>query len=462
MKSDRYAAAYDREAWSQRANEIRARIPVSKVVERVVKLEKSGNEFTGLCPFHNEKTPSFTVSDKKRFYHCFGCGDHGDAIGFVMKRQGLEFKAAVELLESENGLRALQASRPAPPAPKVRQREDANKAEAIARIWRNTVALEPGGVVDRYLRGRALVPPAEYGFGDPAVNAGWPVELRYAPNLWHGLEKCGMPGMVASMRRADGSLAAVHRTYLKVTGVGVTKAGTERDKAMFGDPVPTWILLGPIADRMLGGEGIETSLSAMQLFKRSGFAFGGRAGMAATEPPFECSDFIYAADKNKEHPDPQKSRVGERAAWKGAKAFGAGRKVAVKVPALPAGETGDFNDVLQAAASGRSAASSTAGGGPSPGPTPQRRTPSLQSVAPPAVLSPSPTASREEWRDTLRLLKRDQDEAWLSYAAAEDAVAKAVAGSPEWTAACAALALVKEVWTRACKRYETAAQRRIA
>jgi hypothetical protein len=349
VRTDRLSAAYDRESWSQRANEIRARIPVSKVVGRVVELKKAGKEFIGLCPFHNESTPSFTVSDGKRFYHCFGCGDHGDAIDFVMKRQGLEFKAAIELLESENGLRALQASRPAPPAPKARQREDLEKVEAVARIWRNTVAIEPDSVVDRYLRGRRLVPTAEYGFGDAAVNAGWPIDLRYAPNLWHGLEKRGMPGMVAAMRRPNGSLAAVHRTYLKVTGVGVTKAGTERDKATFGDPVPAWILLGPIADKMLGGEGIETSLSAMQLFRRSGLSFGSRAGMAGTDLPFECSDFLYAADKNKEHPKAERSRVGERAAWKGAKAFGTGRRVAVKVPALPAGETGDFNDVLQAA-----------------------------------------------------------------------------------------------------------------
>lgn len=460
MRTDRLSAAYDRETWSQRANEIRARIPVSKVVGRVVELKKAGKELTGLCPFHNESTPSFTVSDSKRFYHCFGCGDHGDAVGFVMKRQGLEFKAAIELLESENGLRALQASRPAPPAPKARQREDLEKVEAVARIWRNTVEIRAGSPVDLYLRGRALLPPAEYGFGDPAVNAGWPVDIRYAPNLWHGLEKRGMPGMVAAMRRADGSLSAVHRTYLKITGVGVTKAGTERDKAMFGDPMRTWILLGPIADEMLGTEGIETGFSGMQLFKRSGLAFGSRAGMAATEPPFQCSDFLYAADKNKKHPDPQRSQVGERAAWKGAKSFGIGRKVAVKVPVLP-DETGDFNDVLMAAAAEPAAASSTAGGGPAPGPA-QRRTASLQSDAPPAVLSPSPAASREEWRDTLRLLKRNQDEAWLAYSAAEDAVEKAVAGTPAWTASRAALVTAKAKWADACRQYEVAAKRRIA
>lgn len=362
MRTDLQSVAYDREAWSRRANEIRARILVSKVVGRVVELKKAGREFTGLCPFHSERTPSFTVNDAKGFYHCFGCGAHGGAIDFVRQRQGLDFKAAVELLESENGLRALQAARPAPPPPKVRQRQDLDKEEAVRRIWRDTVAVETGGVVDRYLRGRCLVPPSDYGFGDPAVNAGWPPSIRFGAAVWHGLEKRRLPAMVTAQRRADGSLGSVHRTYLKVTGQDVTKAGTARDKAMFGDPVGTCMLLGPVADRMTGGEGIETSLSAMQLFQRSGLAFGSRALMATVEPPFECSDFIYAADRNKAHRDPAKSRVGEAAAWKGARAFGTGRTVQVKVPKLPPGqETGDFNDMLLALREQRQAGKSPRG-----------------------------------------------------------------------------------------------------
>lgn len=350
MRTDGQSLAYDREVWSRRANEIRARIPVSKVVGRVVTLKKgAGAEHVGLCPFHNEATPSFTVNDKKGFYHCFGCGHHGDALSFVMERQGLEFKAAVELLESENGLCSLQAARPAPPPPKVRQQEDVKKDEAVRRIWRETVPLAPGGIVDRYLRGRGLVPPSDYGVGDASINGGWPVDLRFCADLWHGKEKVKLPGMVAAMRKGAGELGAVHRTYLKVTGVGVTKAGTDSDKLMFGDVRGCSILLGPVGDKMIGGEGIETSLSAMQLYRRSGLAFGARAGMATVEPPFACSDFIYAADKNKTHPVPEKSRVGERAAWKGARAFGVGRTVQVKVPRLPAGqETGDFNDMLVA------------------------------------------------------------------------------------------------------------------
>jgi hypothetical protein len=98
---------------------------------------------------------------------------------------------------------------------------------------------------------------------------------------------------------------------------------------------------------MLGSEGIETGFAAMQLFRRAGLAFGARAGMAATEPPFECSDFLYAADRNKSHPDPKRSRVGERAAWAGAKAFG--RRAQGEREGSGAGRDAtpaDFNDVL--------------------------------------------------------------------------------------------------------------------
>ena len=83
---------------TQFLDEIRARVPLAGVVGRRVKLIKRGREHSGLCPFHNEKSPSFTVSEDKGFYHCFGCGAHGDVIGFVMRSEGLSFPEAVERL----------------------------------------------------------------------------------------------------------------------------------------------------------------------------------------------------------------------------------------------------------------------------------------------------------------------------------------------------------------------------
>jgi DNA primase len=85
-------------------DEIRARVPVSQVVGRRVNLKRSGRELMGLSPFKTEKTPSFTVNDRKGFYHCFSSGEHGDIFTFLMKMEGLSFPEAVERLAQEAGV----------------------------------------------------------------------------------------------------------------------------------------------------------------------------------------------------------------------------------------------------------------------------------------------------------------------------------------------------------------------
>lgn len=85
-------------------DELRARIPIADVVGAKVKLVKKGREYQGLCPFHNEKTPSFTINEAKGFYHCFGCGAHGDIIRFEMEANGLPFMEALEKLAHQAGM----------------------------------------------------------------------------------------------------------------------------------------------------------------------------------------------------------------------------------------------------------------------------------------------------------------------------------------------------------------------
>ena len=85
-------------------DEIRARVTLSEFIGGRVRLAYKGREHVGLCPFHNEKTPSFTVNNEKGFFHCFGCGAHGDVIGFVMRDEGLSFPEAVEKLCGGAGL----------------------------------------------------------------------------------------------------------------------------------------------------------------------------------------------------------------------------------------------------------------------------------------------------------------------------------------------------------------------
>lgn len=85
-------------------DELRSRISIAEIVGEKVKLQKRGREYTGLCPFHQEKTPSFTINENKGFYHCFGCGAHGDAIKFLMDKDGLPYIEAVKKLAARVGL----------------------------------------------------------------------------------------------------------------------------------------------------------------------------------------------------------------------------------------------------------------------------------------------------------------------------------------------------------------------
>lgn len=137
-------------------DELRARLSLSDIVGRKVSLKRrSGAEHAGLCPFHNEKSPSFTVNDKKGFYHCFGCGEHGDAVGFVMKTEGLSFPESVEKLAREVNLPVPRAT------PAERERADRaatlQQVVELAALWfQKQLRLPAGRQGLDYLRGRGL------------------------------------------------------------------------------------------------------------------------------------------------------------------------------------------------------------------------------------------------------------------------------------------------------------------
>ncbi|MFC3674023.1 DNA primase [Ferrovibrio xuzhouensis] len=137
--------------------ELRNRVPLSGVVGRSVRLIKRGREFTGLCPFHNEKSPSFTVNDDKGFFHCFGCGAHGDVIGFVMRNSGLAFPEAVEQIAQEAGLAVPQVR------PEDRQKADqvstlGKAMEEAARWFEAQLRAGAGATGLAYLQKRGLKP----------------------------------------------------------------------------------------------------------------------------------------------------------------------------------------------------------------------------------------------------------------------------------------------------------------
>ena len=135
--------------------DLRQRIPLSDIIGKRVKLTRKGRRHSGLCPFHSEKTPSFSVVDDQGFYHCFGCGAHGDAISFLRETDGLDFMEAVERLA---GMAGMEVPRSAPEDPdRQRQRKAAlDILEETTRFFQAALLRDDGSVAARYLQGRGL------------------------------------------------------------------------------------------------------------------------------------------------------------------------------------------------------------------------------------------------------------------------------------------------------------------
>jgi DNA primase len=150
--------------------ELLARTDIVEVVERRVELKRAGAEFQARCPFHEEKTPSFTVSPRKQFYHCFGCGAHGSAIGFLMQYEGLEFLDAVDELARNAGLEVPRSEGARP-----RPAEGIFQVLAAAADYYRAQLPEHAEAVD-YLKSRGLTGETCRDFG-----------LGFAPPAWDGL-----------------------------------------------------------------------------------------------------------------------------------------------------------------------------------------------------------------------------------------------------------------------------------
>jgi len=151
------------------------RVDIVDVVDRYVKLRKAGANYTACCPFHNEKTPSFTVSPSKQFYHCFGCGAHGNAIGFLMEYSGLAYPEAIRALAESVGM----------PVPETRSRQERPGSAAVPGLAARMMdalayyreQLKKSKAAIEYLKGRGVS-------GEIAARYG----LGYAPDGWQNLE----------------------------------------------------------------------------------------------------------------------------------------------------------------------------------------------------------------------------------------------------------------------------------
>src|SRR5207247_5378878 len=153
-----------------------ARVDIVDVVDRYVPLKKAGANYTACCPFHSEKTPSFTVSPSKQFYHCFGCGAHGTAIGFLIEYGGKSFPDAVEQLARDAGLEVPRTVAAADEARRGQAQDLAGVLLQAAKFYR--AALKDASRAIDYLKQRGLTGPIAARFG-----------IGYAPEGWQPLER---------------------------------------------------------------------------------------------------------------------------------------------------------------------------------------------------------------------------------------------------------------------------------
>jgi DNA primase len=157
------------------------RTDIVDVIERHVRLRKAGANYAACCPFHSEKTPSFTVSPTKQFYHCFGCGAHGSAVGFLMEYEGLSFVEAVNALARRAGMQ-VPSEQPQPRGDGMQNTQDSHSVQdlfevmgAAARFYRQQ--LKSSGDAINYLKKRGLT-------GETAARFG----IGYAPADWQNLD----------------------------------------------------------------------------------------------------------------------------------------------------------------------------------------------------------------------------------------------------------------------------------
>ncbi len=255
--------------------EIRRRTSLADLIGRDLRLERTGHEHKAPCPFHNEKTPSFYVVEKKGLWHCFGCGANGDCFAWLTRYHELDFRVAVEELAREAGLLPPEPGKPArAPKPPVERptaaqlaEDDAREVERARTLWHETRDGN-GSLVEAWLAARGIL-AGEIG--------GVPPSLRFAPELPYWVrrktgkfERIGAwPAMVAAIQGADRRITGVHITYLSADGTAKAPIPPHPDdgaklprRKVRGSKAGGSIRFSPAARTLVLGEGVETVLSA--------------------------------------------------------------------------------------------------------------------------------------------------------------------------------------------------------
>lgn len=280
--------------------DIRDRFPVSGVARQAgVKLARAGREMKGCCPFHPDKSPSFTIYADDRRFQCFGCGAEGDVLDFVQRAYGVKLHGAIEMLDG-GALRELEQQR-------VVATPKADWSKAALSIW-NEAGPITGTAADAYLRSRGITT-------EP------PNTLRFA-HLRYPQEQGRRPALIAAVCAPNGDLTGIQRTFLDGSG---RKADVPEVKLSLGRVAGGAIQLGPPVASLVVTEGLEDGLTLAQALGRSVWVSAGTSMLPRMELAEITRAVVIGADGD---------APGETAANKAAHAFAAaGRKVRIMRPA---------------------------------------------------------------------------------------------------------------------------------
>lgn len=290
---------------------VRDQASLSSVASRAgVKLVRAGQEWKGRCPFHADRSPSFTIYASDRRFMCFGCGAEGDVLDFLQRAHDVSLREAIAMLDC-GALPAIEPRRPVEPAN--------DRGEEARSIWQGARPVD-GTPAEAYLRRRGItmaLPPC----------------LAFS-RLSYGARGSLYPVLVAAIYSPSGEVIGVQRTYLTEDG---RKASLDKVKLSLGRVRGGAIQLAPPAAEIVITEGLEDGLTLAQELELPVWVSAGTSMMPAMTFPPSVRSIVIGADGDD---------AGEMAAKKAAVAFVAsGRAVRIM---RPAAGFKDFNAELQA------------------------------------------------------------------------------------------------------------------
>ena len=293
---------------------IRIANPLPSIAAATVKLKRAGNEWKGCCPFHADRSPSFTIYSGGERFQCFGCGAQGDVLDYVARLYGLDMIGAARVLGA--------GDLPMVELPALPPADRGNRTSEALAIWERAIPAA-GMLAQAYLEARGINPP-------------FPPDLRFS-RLPYGNSN-PLPCLVAAVRDVTGAITGLQRIYLRNDGRG--KADLPNAKLSLGKVAGGAIRLSDLdASRIVTVcEGPEDGLSLLEMLGGAVWAAAGASMLPAMQFPPEVRTIVIGADN-----DP----AGAMAADKAAKAF-TSRGLAVRI-IRPLEGYKDFNDELRGA-----------------------------------------------------------------------------------------------------------------